>query len=56
LRKRRRKKAGAQTRVPLPSAQRPNEHWSMDFVSDSLVTGRRFRALAVVDDFQENVR
>jgi putative transposase len=50
LRKRKRKKMAAQTRVIFPPAQRPNEHWSMDFVSDSLVTGRRFRALAVVDD------
>jgi putative transposase len=51
LRKRKRKKAGAQTRVVLPPAQRPNERWSMDFVSDSLVTGRRFRALTIVDDY-----
>jgi putative transposase len=53
LRKRKRKKTGAQTRVILPPAQRPNERWSMDFVSDSLVTGRRFRALAIVDDFSK---
>ena len=32
-------------------AIRPNEHWSMDFVSDSIVTGRRFRALTIVDNF-----
>ena len=51
LRKRKRKKVGAQTRVVLPPAQRPNERWSMDFVSDSLVTGRRFRILTIVDDF-----
>ena len=51
LRKRKRKKVGAQTRVVLPPAQRPNERWSMDFVSDSLVTGRRFRVLTIVDDF-----
>jgi len=30
---------------------RPNERWSMDFVSDSIVNGRRFRALAIVDDY-----
>ncbi len=51
LRKRKRKKAGAQNRTILPPVQRPNKRWSMDFVSDSLVTGRRFRALAIVDDF-----
>lgn len=29
----------------------PNERWSMDFVSDQLGSGRRFRVLNVVDDF-----
>lgn len=51
LRKKRRKKTAAQTRVVLPLPQRPNERWSMDFVTDSLVTGRRFRALVIVDDY-----
>lgn len=30
---------------------RPNELWSLDFVSDALTDGRRFRILAVVDDY-----
>jgi putative transposase len=29
----------------------PNQRWSMDFVSDALADGRRFRILALVDDF-----
>jgi transposase InsO family protein len=29
----------------------PNQRWSLDFVSDALASGRRFRVLAVVDDF-----
>jgi putative transposase len=32
-------------------ATRPNERWSLDFVSDTLSNGRRFRALTIVDDF-----
>jgi len=28
-----------------------NERWSIDFLSDSLVSGRRIRVLAIVDDF-----
>ena len=28
-----------------------NERWSMDFVSDQLSNGRRFRILNVVDDY-----
>ena len=31
--------------------QGPNQRWSLDFVADSLVDGRRFRVLVVVDDF-----
>ena len=31
--------------------QRPNQRWSLDFVSDVLADGRRFRVLVVVDDF-----
>ena len=56
LRKRRRKKTAAQTRVILPALVRPNERWSMDFVTDSIVTGRRFRALVIVDANSGSVR
>jgi putative transposase len=38
-------------RVPMPVPNRLNERWSMDFVSDQLANGRRFRVLNVVDDF-----
>jgi putative transposase len=38
-------------RVILPTPLRPNERWSMDFVTDNIVTGRRFRALVIVDDY-----
>ena len=31
--------------------QGPNQRWSLDFVSDTLISGRRIRILAVVDDF-----
>ena len=51
LRKKRRRKGAAGARVMMPSPQKPNERWSMDFVSDSIVNGRRFRALAIVDDY-----
>lgn len=50
LRRKRRKKAGSHLRVVLPAASRINERWSMDFVTDSLTTGRRFRSLTIVDD------
>lgn len=41
----------AQSRVIMPAPEGPNERWSMDFVTDSIVTGRRFRALTIVDDY-----
>lgn len=51
VRRKKRKRIAAQIRtVPAPP-QRPNERWSIDFVSDALGNGRRFRALTVVDDF-----
>lgn len=39
------------TRRPLEVPDRPNRRWSLDFVSDAFTAGRRFRVLAVVDDF-----
>jgi putative transposase len=37
LRRKRRRKGAAGTRLVLPLAQKPNERWSMDFVTDSIV-------------------
>jgi len=51
LRLKKRKKKVAMLRVKLPESERINQRWSMDFVSDSLCTGRRYRALNIVDDF-----
>ncbi len=51
LRRKRRRKGAAGIREVMPTAIRPNEQWSMDFVSDSIVTGRRFRALTIVDNY-----
>ena len=34
----------------MPEALRPNQRWSMDFVSDTFGASRRFRILAVNDD------
>lgn len=33
----------------------PNQRWSMDFVSDQLSSGRRFRILNVVDDYSREL-
>ncbi|WP_156360081.1 IS3 family transposase [Sphingomonas sp. Leaf10] len=47
-RKGRRRAVGA--RAPAPVLVLPNQRWSLDFVHDQLVTGRRFRVLNIVDD------
>lgn len=39
------------TRRPMLAPDRINVRWSLDFVSDAVTDGRRFRVLAVVDDF-----
>lgn len=44
-------KLAPQLRVPLPGALRPNQRWSMDFVSDRFADGRWFRVLTVVDQY-----
>jgi len=51
VRRRKKAKRPAHERVPLQRAQRVNEVWSMDFVSDSLCNGRRIKYLTVTDDF-----
>jgi putative transposase len=49
VRKRTRKKIRL-FRKPLEPAKRPNQRWSLDFVSDTLSSGRRFRTLNVIDE------
>lgn len=51
VRRRKRKRIGKVERQSLTIPTRPNERWSMDFVSDALTDGRRFRSLNIVDDF-----
>lgn len=39
------------TPAPLATPQALNQSWSIDFMYDALVCGRRFRTFNVVDDF-----
>jgi len=48
---RQRKRIGAVERQALATPTRQNERWSMDFISDALSAGRKFRSLNIVDDF-----
>ena len=49
--KKRRRRVSHQARVLQSTPHQLNEQWSMDFMSDSLGNGHRFRALTIVDDF-----
>ena len=42
-------------RQPLTCPTAPNQRWSMDFISDQLSQGRRFRVLNVVDDYSREL-
>jgi putative transposase len=51
VRNRKRKKRTRLPRVARPKATRPNEVWSIDFVHDWIMTGRKLKCLTIVDDF-----
>ena len=51
VRKRGGRKRALGTRAPMTIPQGRNQRWSLDFVSDTLASGRKFRMLTVVDDF-----
>lgn len=50
VRRRSGRKRALGTRAPIAVPLLPDERWSLDFLADQLLDGRRFRTLAVVDD------
>src|SRR3974390_1029427 len=50
VRRRGSRKRAIGTRTPMMVPMAPNDRWSLDFVSDQLTDGRRFRILTVVDE------
>jgi putative transposase len=51
VRRRGRRRRALGTRAPLALPDTINRRWSLDFVSDALSDGRRFRIFCVGDDF-----
>ena len=51
VRRRKRRKRAADTRATPETAQRANQRWSMDFVTDRFENGRTFRVLTIVDQY-----
>ncbi len=51
VKRRRGRKRATGTRTPMPIPDGPCMRWSLDFVADTFGPARRFRILAVIDDF-----
>jgi len=51
VRRRAGRKRALGTRRPMLVPDRANARWSLDFLSDTISDGRRFRVLAIVDDY-----
>ena len=50
LPRRTKKRIPTRERIPLPTSSAPNEIWAIDFMSDALYGGRRFRTFNVLDE------
>jgi len=51
IRRRAKRRLPERVKIPLSIPTAPNQTWSLDFISDSLSDGRKFRLLNVIDDF-----
>ena len=51
IRRKGKRRLPSRVKEPLLQPIRPNIHWSMDFMQDSLASGKKFRTLNVIDDF-----
>lgn len=55
IRRRAKKRLPARVKQQLFNPQAPNQVWSIDFMTDSLWNGTRFRMLNVLDDYNREV-
>jgi putative transposase len=55
IQRRAKKRIPARVKEPLQELYTPNEQWSMDFMSDKLYSGKRYRILNVMDEFNREL-
>jgi putative transposase len=55
IRRRAKKRLPKQIKQALYKPDAPNKVWSIDFMSDSLWDGRKFRTLNIIDDFNRKI-
>jgi putative transposase len=51
LKRRHKRRLPERVKSPLEQPQSINQSWSMDFMSDVLTSGKRFRTLNIIDDY-----
>ncbi|MDG5800868.1 DDE-type integrase/transposase/recombinase [Marinilabiliaceae bacterium ANBcel2] len=51
MRRKRKRRLPTRAKETLSQPEGINHTWSMDFMSDSLIYGRRFRVLNIIDDY-----
>lgn len=55
IRRKAKKRIPSRIKQPLLQLSEPNAVWSMDFMSDSLYSGRRYRLLNIIDEFNREL-